>query len=200
MTDVTLFELFKIPVFSIKVSAGEKMNDKLIPLFKDLQKKDINPYPYTIGGYTNYGSQTNILVDLPECGPLKKEVLDFSEHISKELSIFGQPYIENSWFSINNKYSYHESHKHLPSVWSGVYYVKAKEDDAKITFEHKEKQNSSWPFYTDHKHDYTTNAFSIKPISGNLLFFPSYLSHRVEQQCIDQERITISFNIGMKQQ
>lgn len=198
MTDVTLFELFKVPVFSIRIDNSEDMNTKLTSIFRDIRDNDKDPYPYPLGGYTNYGKNSNILLDLEECLLIKEEVINFAEHISKEVNIFGNPFIENSWFSINNKYSYHESHKHLPSVWSGVYYVKANEDDAQITFEHKEKQNSSWPFYTDHKHDYTTNTFSIKPKAGNLLFFPSYLSHRVEQQLIDKERITISFNIGMK--
>lgn len=199
MTDVNLFEIFKIPVFSIKISDSNSMNNNLTNLFKDLKNKDTDPYPYTLGGYTNYGGNSNIILDYTECDPLKKEILDFAEHISKEVSIYGKPFIESSWFSINNKYSYHESHKHLPSVWSGVYYVKADQNDAKIIFEHKEKQDSSWPFYSDYKHDYTTNTFSLSPVSGNLLFFPSYLSHRVAQQTVDQERITISFNIGMKQ-
>lgn len=198
MTDVNLFEVFKVPIFSIKVSDSDSINSNLIKLFKDIKDKDKNPYPYSSGGYTNYGSNSNILLELSECNLLKKEIMDFAEHISKELTIYGKPFIESSWFSINNKYSYHESHKHLPSVWSGVYYVKAEQNDAKIIFEHKEKQDSSWPYYTDHEHDYTSSSFSINPISGNLLFFPSYLSHRVEQQLVDQERITISFNIGME--
>ena len=31
--------------------------------------------------------------------------------------------IKDMWFAINRKGSYHETHTHTPSIWSGVYYV-----------------------------------------------------------------------------
>ena len=44
----------------------------------------------------------------------------------------------------------------------------------------------------------STNIVRIKPEEGNLLLFPSYLHHSVEENLSDEDRIVISFNIDIK--
>ena len=102
-----------------------------------------------------------------------------------------------SWISINRQDGFHGAHSHMPCLWSGVYYVQALKDDAPITFIDANKKNN-WPsaygMFTGNQ--YSSPTFSLEPESGNLLLFPSWLEHQVEQQMVpDRERITISFNL-----
>jgi uncharacterized protein (TIGR02466 family) len=101
-----------------------------------------------------------------------------------------------SWFSINRLYSTHMPHNHIPSTWSGVYYVQATEEDAQLTFIDKNKE-SSWPWANNKEMTvYSTPHFSITPKTGRLIIFPAYLTHMVDEQKVDAERIAISFNMS----
>ena len=90
-------------------------------------------------------------------------------------------------------------HNHIPSTWSGVYYVQAEEDDAPITFYDSNKQ-SNWPWagYKE-PNAYNTPSYSVTPKTGRLIIFPAHITHGVAQQKKDNERITISFNLQAQQ-
>jgi uncharacterized protein (TIGR02466 family) len=104
--------------------------------------------------------------------------------------------IDHSWFSINKQGGYHEEHSHLPSIWSGVYYVKANYTDSNITFVNKNLTDTGWPYTSnkDSSNQYVSQQTSCSVSAGMLLIFPGYLRHKVEQQITENERITISFN------
>ena len=56
----------------------------------------------------------------------------------------GTPVLESSWYSVMRKHTYHEEHHHLPSVWSGVYYVQADQTHPGLTFVNR-NQKTHWP-------------------------------------------------------
>lgn len=199
MTDKTIsvIELFPCPLFNTVYPQGFQLEKKLLPLFENIANNDKNPYKYTVDAYTNYSTTVNIINDFEELKDLKNFLLKTIQDINHECQITGNAFIENSWFSINKKFSYHGLHNHLPSVWSGVYYVSADKKDATITFEDRNK-NSHWPWYCDYKHVYTMREINIAPETGKLLIFPAYLHHRVDQQLQDSARVTISFNVNME--
>ena len=59
-------------------------------------------------------------------------------------------------------------------------------------------QKANWP-----KSGITELSESNSPnvtcaaLTGSLIIFPSYLLHKVEQQMVDKERITVAFNYGI---
>lgn len=107
--------------------------------------------------------------------------------------------LENFWFNINAKNNSNMVHIHDNSFVSGAFYLKAQPNQGKITF------------YKDYYQDYVTasqavidrytpisaSAISFDPITAKLVMFPGSLPHGVGRNEIDEERISVSFNIKL---
>ena len=103
-----------------------------------------------------------------------------------------------SWATKFQKGMYGHIHTHKDSDISGVYYFETNEKDGNLFFESPVKQMNA-SYFTK---DIPTRA-SFSPQVGKLLLFPGWLSHGVETNTTDTDRISISFNIvfekyGMK--
>ena len=187
------FDLFPVPVFQSTYPDAQSLKETLVPLFLDIEAKDTMPTPYCETGYTSFGKY-NVLTEMKECSDLLTFIAKQVEAVHKEAGLGIELGMRDSWFSINRKYATHGDHIHLPSTWSGVYYVQAEEDDAKLTFVNKNFE-SNWPYtFATNKTPYNSKENQIMPRTGDLWIFPSYLIHRVEEQKRDNERVTIAFN------
>jgi len=187
--------LFPVPLFGTEFEGAEELKKVLVPKLLEIEASDKSPAHYTANGYTNYNPAQNAL-DFEECAELKNFILDCGRSANQTINTPADSFLAGSWFSINRKYSYHPIHNHVPATWSGVYYVQAEEDDAYITFFDSNKE-TNWPWAPyNETNEYNTPTFSIMPRTGRLLLFPSFLKHTVEQQMLERERITISFNLS----
>lgn len=106
-------------------------------------------------------------------------------------------FIENLWININGKNNTNSVHIHDNSFVSGVFYVRAKPGQGNINF------------YKSYNHDFivasqapiknytaiSAAAMTYPPITGRLMMFPGHLPHGVERNTVDEERISISFNV-----
>ena len=187
-------EIFPVPIWQFEYKQAETFKETSVPLFKDIEQKNPNSnVKYTMDGYTSFGPITNIL-EFGECKDLKNFIMGNVVKAVKDLGLEGYCNLTGSWFNINRKYSSHGEHNHIPDTISGIYYVQAEEDDARISF-HDQNKSSNWPWKSGViETSYTKNIISFKPQTGRLYLFPSYITHSVEQQLKDKERISISFN------
>jgi uncharacterized protein (TIGR02466 family) len=187
-------EIFPVPIWEFTYSEAEAFREKIVPMFKDIENKNPNKeMTYTKEGYTSYGPITNIL-DYDECKEMKNFIMGNVVEAVKDLGLEGYCNMTGSWFNNNRKYSSHGPHNHVPDTISGIYYVQAEENDARISF-HDQNKISNWPWKAPSViNDMTRRVHSFKPKTGRLLLFPSYIEHSVEQQLTDNERISISFN------
>ena len=95
------------------------------------------------------------------------------------------------------KYTYHEEHHHMPSVWSGVYYVQADNDHPGLTFVNRD-QKQHWPRTGITQLTESNSPEVTSPAeTGNVIIFPSHVLHKVHQQMVDKERVMVSFNYGI---
>ena len=101
--------------------------------------------------------------------------------------------------SIQNKFliSFNVTHTHPNSYLSAAYYVKTPKNCGKFLIENPNAVSShSFPKITK-KNDLNSNTRGLDIKEGDLLFFPSYLPHRVGKNESDEDRIVISFNINV---
>ena len=192
--------LFQTPLFEINIDdIDNKELEKNIYKLKDSSPKGIiksnhggwhsieqslnvtNSNQIPIGDAFN--PLTNKLMDILQCLP-------FTPKISKLHNM-------NIWAMINKKGSYNSTHNHPGCDISGVYYVKVPEGDCgNICF-------------TDPRESYVYgNTFFVErysggetipryPIEGNMYLFPSSFKHLVNTNTTDEDRIAISFNLGV---
>jgi uncharacterized protein (TIGR02466 family) len=193
---VTRFDIFTTPMWMVPFMGAEKFKKDVVPFFLDYEKKFPMNIEYSMNGYTSYSREVTNILEFDELLPLKKFILEIAEIASNEVGIKGKHYLTDSWFNINRKYSYHGMHNHIPDVWSGIYYVQAEEEDANICFYDLNK-NSNWPWQSVAS-KWTGQMRKFPPQTGRLYLFPSYIMHEVEQHSNDNERISISFNIGLQ--
>jgi len=191
--NIDKFDLFPVPIFRAHYDKAEEFKNTVIPLFKEIEKNDTMPTKYCSTGYTSFGKY-NVLTEMRECSDLLTFIAGAVDSIHKDLGLGLDLGMRDSWFSINRRHATHGDHIHLPSTWSGVYYVQAEEDDADLIFVNKHME-SNWPYtFALSPNDYNSKEKSVKPFTGDLWVFPSYAIHRVEEQLSDNERVTIAFN------
>jgi uncharacterized protein (TIGR02466 family) len=107
----------------------------------------------------------------------------------------GKLALSNIWINVNGKGGYNATHTHPRAAISGVYYIKAKHGQGGFEFERSDGAEHHLQRIPENVQN-TFNVFKwIHPSdTGKLILFPSWLRHSVEQNTIDEYRISISFN------
>lgn len=105
------------------------------------------------------------------------------ESVNKKLDYWGNVYEEGDW---------HEPHIHPNSLLSGTYYPYSDENSSQIQFFNPNAQSLMMDTITNVK---TYMKWAHKPLTGDLLIWPSWLVHVVQpQKKIQHPRVSISFN------
>ena len=107
--------------------------------------------------------------------------------------------LENFWFNINAKNNTNMVHIHDNSFISGAFYLKARPGQGKITFYRSFAQDYTISSQSPVE-QYTpisASAISFDPMTSKLLMFPGHLPHGVSRNELDEDRISVSFNIKL---
>ena len=106
------------------------------------------------------------------------------------------PYITQSWLNYTEKNEYHHKHTHSNSLVSGVFYINCHEEYDKIKFFNDNYKAiildvENWNLYNSE-----TWWFTVK--TGDIILFPSSLTHMVETKQGNNTRISLAFNVFVK--
>jgi uncharacterized protein (TIGR02466 family) len=150
----------------------------------------------------NDGNMTSVNNNLFDCAELA-EIARFCEESVQEYfkEIYAPkfevaPYITQSWANFTQKGQWHHKHEHPNSFISGVFYVQAVEDKDKIHFYKNGYQQLKIPAETFNL--YNSDSWWLGVKTGQLILFPSHLTHMVHTVETDETRISISFNTFLK--
>ena len=99
--------------------------------------------------------------------------------------------ITQSWVNYSKPGQWHHLHAHPNSFVSGVLYLKAAKERDRIYFhknnyEQLKVETNTWNLYN-------SESWWFEAATGELIIFPSYLSHKVDV-VQESERISLSFN------
>lgn len=100
--------------------------------------------------------------------------------------------ITQSWTNYTENGQYHHKHAHPNSFVSGVFYVQANKEKDKIYFYRDAYQQIKFP--PSEWNVWNSESWWFEVGTGNLILFPSSLTHMVETVQHDQTRISLSFN------
>lgn len=145
-----------------------------------------------------YDGQSNIIMER-NLRHLAEQIAKHAHQFCVELKIdrYQSMHIENSWINVSKPNGFQFSHTHEPSMVSGVYYHKTSGKDGNIIFK------SPNPYFTPY--EFPNNGAECSrlaeytPIAGRILLFPSWLSHFVDVNKTQEERISLSFNLRLTQ-
>jgi uncharacterized protein (TIGR02466 family) len=189
---------FSTPVWASKIENFDKINNEMINYINDLKKKD--PQGIIKSNFKGWHSKDFNMKD--------QDPKNFIEAIKKNINIALNDMnwdlnkqtvnIKSVWAIINEKDAWNQKHHHSNSDLSAAYYVSAHDNCGDIVF----YDPRSAPVH-NHPISKTANSLNatvnaIKPESGMLVLFPSYLEHSVNPNLSNEKRIVISFNLSLE--
>ena len=190
MIESTVNGIFPTPVYV------SKLDRELTPLelkFVDKNKKDF----YKNDG--NITSNNNYILNEKPFANIKKDLdLRVQDYFNKVLSTTDAvtPYITQSWLNYTETNQFHHKHAHPNSLVSGVFYVNCHEELDKIkffndTYKTIKPEIKDWNLYNSESWWFTVKT-------GDIILFPSSLTHMVETKKGDNTRISLAFNVFIK--
>ena len=188
--EATINGIFPTPIYI------SKLDRELTPLelkFVDKSKKDF----YKNDG--NITSNNNYILNEKPFTNIKKELdLKVQDYFDKVISPSNNitPYITQSWLNYTETNQYHHKHAHPNSLVSGVFYINCHEEHDKIKFFNDNYKTiklevKDWNIWNSESW-----WFSVK--TGDIILFPSSLTHMVETKQGDNTRISLAFNVFIK--
>jgi uncharacterized protein (TIGR02466 family) len=114
--------------------------------------------------------------------------LDFKESLNHE--------IVDAWININKNRDFNNTHKHIGSTFSGIYYVKVPENSGVIEFTNpmSELPYVIGDWMIKEYNFFNSKIWKVTPEEGKLMIWPSWLLHYVKPNLSNDSRISIAFN------
>ena len=190
MIEANINGIFPTPIYI------SKLNRELTSLelkFVNTNKKEF----YKNDG--NITSKNNYILNEKPFANIKKELdLRVQDYFEKVISPTDAitPYITQSWLNYTETNQFHHKHAHPNSLVSGVFYINCDNKFDKIKF-----FNDSYKTIKPEIKDWNIwNSeswwFSVK--TGDVILFPSSLTHMVENKEGTNTRISLAFNVFIK--
>ena len=113
-------------------------------------------------------------------------------------------YTTQSWLNYTKEGQYHHKHEHPNSVVSGVFYINADPEVDKIYFFKSGYKQIKFP--TENFNPFNSESWYFTVKTGDIVLFPSYLTHMVETKAGKNVRTSLAFNtfakgyIGMEEE
>jgi uncharacterized protein (TIGR02466 family) len=190
MIESTVNGIFPTPVYMSKLD-------------RDLTKKELSFIDKTkLDFYRNEGNITsndNYILNQKVFSKLKEDLdLRVKDYFKKVLSTTDAvtPYITQSWLNYTETNQFHHKHAHPNSLVSGVFYVNCHEELDKIkffndTYKTIKPEIKDWNLYNSESWWFTVKT-------GDIVLFPSSLTHMVETKEGTNTRISLAFNVFIK--
>ena len=177
----------------------EEPNRQLLKLIREMDKanKDLT---------TDYRDNNLLNQDHPGANWLRMEVNESVIEYLKAVNInYSVDWQIHAWANINRMGDYHDLHNHPHCYLSGTYYVKMPEKSEggkrrdlrpnSITFYDPRQSVNMGSIRND---PYVEPEFTLLPVPGLILLWPSFLNHFVHPNLSNEVRISVSFNIILK--
>lgn len=188
---------FASPILRIQVSDADTLNAKLVQEVHAIRAQSPG---ITVSNRRGWHSESDLMTRRePGLAQLARIIRNAMETGTQAISPAFDPTqcrLEASgWININPQHGYNIPHRHLGFVWSGCYYVTVPdaEEAPSGSIEFLSPFVVSEPYKTLGANCYH-DKITMRPKPGDMLLFPSYLTHWVYPNDAAEERITIAFN------
>ena len=195
-TEVNL--VFPTPVQVSEIADSKTLNESLISEINDVRKVTPNGLPnsWSCEVYTTISNNCR-LHERPGFAGLVRHIEVETKKFADLLAIEQSSEllrIADCWVNIYGRGHSQEIHAHANNILSGVYFVTAPAGASPIMFHSPDCDLMLAPKFSE-LNDYNNAAVGFEPQPGTMLIFRSHLKHSVKASQIDDERISIAFNL-----
>lgn len=190
MTEPVIHTLFPYPLTFSSIDA--EFTKEELDFFDKKQEK-------TVKNSGNETSEDSYILNNKEMSRIFDEISEAIKFYCEKIIVLDEsatPYITQSWLNYTKNGEYHHKHSHANSVLSGVFYIHAEAGKDKIVF-FKDK-NQTISLKTKEFNIFNAESWWLGVKTGDLLIFPSNLTHMVETTISEKTRVSLAFNVFFK--
>ncbi len=192
--------LFPTVVQVSQIEGAAALNRRLLEAVYAIRAGEPNSKPdsWSCNVYTTIGNPTHCLE--------RSEFREFDAIARSKVGSFAQalkfdiehhpPKINECWVNVYGRTHSQEIHLHQNSVISGIYYVKAPPGSSPTLFYSPTSDVMLEPPTTE-RTPLNNSIIGFDAIEGRMIMFRSSLRHSVLPSAIDEDRVTIAFNVTM---
>ena len=145
----------------------------------------------------NRQSEDTFVLGRPELSNVRAFIeAKLHEFVTKIMASTDKLVITQSWLNKNKKGESNHEHVHPNSMVSGVWYPQIHEQMPPIQFRTRQQRDVS--LQTEQYNTFNSATFMLPMKKGELILFPSNLTHSVPTNVGEEERISLSFNTWPK--
>ena len=198
----SLHYFFPVVVQATEVEHADALNADLVATVDRVRAQVPNARPdsWSCDVYTTISSPAAIeLQAQPAFDRLKTIIAEEAFKYGKTLGLAVDrfpPRVDDFWVNVYGRGNAQEVHTHGNSVFSGIYYVKAPPGCGDTLF-HAPMGDAMLDPPRAELNPFNASVARWSPRAGQMLFFRGWLKHSVQANDIDEERITIAFNVNL---
>ena len=185
---IEVHSLFPTPLFKTKLN-------------RDFTEKEINfvlenENKVQINNYNTKVSINKNILDSEELKDIKNKInnaLNNYKNIILNTDNKFELYTTQSWISYMKDNYFHNQHNHLNSFVSGVLYIQAQDNIMFLT-----DKNNFFELKVKQFNNFNSQSFNMNVQTGDIILFPSHLTHLVPHKINKNKRISLAFNTFIK--
>ena len=132
--------------------------------------------------------------------PFKNKLIPCVTELTNEFRVVRQMDLVQMWLNVNGSFSYNVSHRHPGCDLAGVLWIKQTPESGRFVFDNMDTGYRDAMLLNATDRDYLEEKkmppeYVPKYTDGTMIIFPAGVSHRVEINETEEDRISLSFNI-----
>jgi uncharacterized protein (TIGR02466 family) len=175
-----------------------------VPLFRDtinIKSYDFENINWDLNQF-NLNSKNHKILDLDEFKDLKYQLLERTRYYFYNImgsSTKFQIDITDSWLNRSTSSNRHQRHYHRDSIISGVVFLSADSNHGgKLVFHSDRRFWIDFKVLPENQTIWNMTEWLESPNVGQILIFPSWLDHEVEEYTSSTPRISLAWNTWVK--
>ncbi len=188
---------FPTPIWHFKLEDFQSVNQMLLSAIDEERKRDCKGEQWSnVLGWHSIDTLHQRDSFQQFINIVQANVMEATSFLKWDLNQF-KISITTCWAMVNGKFAFNSVHNHPNSILSGVYYVQVPENCGGVFFSDPRPASQMLVPPVVEFSPWTFPRVTYKAYEGSMLLFPSWLLHGVEPNLSDEDRVSISFNIGM---
>lgn len=184
-------KLYRINVKEVSEELFHNIQYSIEKFLENTKVEKFEQWPEKIKTTFSYTRTRNHILGQEHFKKLTQFIITESKKYYVEFKRESNLKLFSSWINLYEKNDFQFRHSHIGddnnSIISGIYYHKTYDEGGELVFYN--------PLTSTNRNNIIFDEYKIKPKNGDLIFFPSFLGHRVNPNLSDNVRKSISFNL-----